>query len=102
MRERRSQYHGPVEIFVGGEKRLVANASLAAYVDVVVIKTIGATTFMDGNTSWDGYIVGASRQSLLPLFGERMLIRFPDGREAGAILEGIDSGQLQGFGAVPF
>ena len=102
MRERRSQYHGPVEIFVAGEKRLDANASLAAYVDVVEIKTFGATSFMEGNTSWDGYIVGASRQSLLPLFGERLVMRFPSGNEAGVILKGIDSGQLLGFGVVPF
>lgn len=102
MRERRSQYHGPVQIFVGGEKRLDANASLAAYVDVVVIRTIGGTSFMDGNASWDGYIIGASRQSLLPLFGERIRIKFPNGLEAGAILGSLDFGQLQGFGAVPF
>ena len=81
---------------------LDADVSLVAYVEVVEMKTLTRTTSMDGGTSWDGRINGANRTSLLPLFGQRLVLKFPSGEEAGAVLESIDSGKLSGFGTVPF
>jgi hypothetical protein len=82
-------------------KRLSARVSLTGYVDVVEVRTLGGTSYMDGNTSWGGRITESSEMSLIELAGRRVHLTFPDGQVRVAAIRNT-LGNLEGTGSTPF
>jgi hypothetical protein len=100
MKEIRERFNGTVELDVEGI-RYGATAELTGYVDVIDVKTIGASLTMDGNTSWDGWISELEGTSLPVVFSKRMKLIFPNGEIRVIVLRNME-GLITGTGVVPF
>jgi hypothetical protein len=101
VNEVRGRYQGKAEIWVEDVKRFDVSVSLKGYVDVVEIKTISQTSYMDGQISWDGFIETLADNELFGLIGQQFEIRLPGDHKGNAVLLHSDS-YVKGSGLPPF
>jgi hypothetical protein len=93
MREPRTSYSGPAELWVDGAVwRQDIAVRLTGYVEVIQVKTIGAVTHMDGVTWWEQ----------IRLVGKLLELRLTNGAICRGILTGDGDGYLSGYGMSPF
>jgi hypothetical protein len=103
MREPRTSYNGPAELWVDGAMwRQDIAVRLTGYVEVIQVKTIGAVTRMDGVTWWDGYLSGLAWSEQIRLVGKLLELRLASGAICRGILTGDGDGYLSGYGMSPF
>lgn len=101
MREQRTTYSGPAEIWVDGEKVHDVEVILFGFVDVIEVQTFGGLIVQDGATSWGGHLEGLTEGQQIRLIGHTFELRLQNGQTGQAVLADIE-GTVSGIRETPF